>query len=232
MPIQQFRYHADNLGYVIHDRTHAMAVDGGAVSAILGFLAEAALNLVSVTHTHRHPDHLTGTDDLIRETGARHLDFSGQSADTSVEVGRMRVQVMPTPGHTDDAVCFAAEDWLVTGDTLFNGTVGNCFSGDLEAFYHSILRLLAFPDDTRIYGGHDYVRQSMAAARRMEPENPDIESYLAAYDPYHVVSTLGAERRVNPYLRFDVAPMIALMTRRGLSTDTRYRRWLGVMSLE
>lgn len=232
MPIQQFRYHADNLGYVIHDRTHAMAVDGGAVAAIVGFLAEAALELVYVTHTHRHPDHLTGTDDLIRETGARLLRFTGMRGDNHIDVGKMRVRVIATPGHTEDGICFAGEDWLVTGDTLFNGTVGNCFSGDLEAFYHSTLRLLEFPDDTRIFGGHDYVRESMAVARRLEPENPDIGPYLAAYDPDHVVSTLSAERRVNPYLRFDAAPMIAHMSRRGLPTGTRYQRWLGVMSLE
>lgn len=232
MPIRQFRYHADNLGYVIHDGANAMAVDGGAVSGIVRFLAEAGLHLVYVTHTHRHPDHLTGTDALIRETGARLLDCCGKGADGDIDLGRMRVRVITTPGHTDDSVCFAAEDWLVTGDTLFNGTVGNCFSGDLEAFYQSVLKLLAFPDHTLIYGGHDYVRESMAAARRLEPKNPDIDPYLAAYDPYHVVSALSAERRVNPYLRFDAEPLIALMSGRGLPVDTRYDRWLGVMSLE
>ena len=232
MPIRQFRYRTDNLGYVIYHGSHAMAVDGGAVSAILGFLAEAGLNLAAATVTHGHPDHVTGTDALVRETGAHLLRFSNLDVEDQVPVGELAVRVIPTPGHSGDDVCFAAEDWLVTGDTLFNGTVGNCFSGDMSAFYHSIQRLMRFPDDTRIYAGHDYVLESMAAARRLEPGNADIDAYLAAHDPRHVVSTLGAERRVNPYLRFDAPPMIALLQRRGLPTGSAYDRWLGVMSLE
>jgi hydroxyacylglutathione hydrolase len=94
------------------------------------------------------------------------------------------------------------------------------------------MRLLAFPDDTLIYAGHDYVKASMAVARRFDPGNPDIDAYLAAHDPYHVVSTLGRERRVNPYLRFDDPALVALMARHGMPTGTRYERWLGVMALE
>lgn len=232
MPIAQFRYNADNLGYVVHDGTRAMAVDGGAVTAIVRFLSENALTLDIVAHTHRHPDHLTGTEDLIRETGARQLAAAGLTEDGDVDVGGLRVRIISTPGHTADSVCFAAEDWLLGGDTLFNGTVGNCFSGDMAAFYHSIRRLLALPGGTRVFGGHDYVREAMAAARRLDPDNPDIDAYLSAYDPYHVVSTLADERRVNPYLRFDDPGMTARMARRGLAVGTSYDRWLSMMSLE
>ena len=82
---------------------------------------------------------------------------------------------------------------------MFNGTIGNCFSGNLAAFYRSLRRLMAFAPATKIFAGHDYVRESMAFARSLEPENVRIQEYLAAYDPDGVVvSTLADELAANP----------------------------------
>ena len=232
MPIQQFRYHADNLGYVIHGSRTAMAVDGGAVSAILEFLNTNGLSLAYVAVTHGHADHTMGSRDLVRAAGARFLDREAVLDASPIRLDNLSVDVFETPGHTRDSICFAAEDWLVTGDTLFNGTVGNPFSGDMRAFHNSIGRIMAYPADTRVYAGHDYVLESMDIARRLEPDNPDIDGYLDAYDPKHVVSSLADERRVNPYVRFNEAPMIEVLQRHGLDTSTEFKRWLAVMSLE
>ena len=76
------------------------------------------------------------------------------------------IRVVHTPGHTKDSICFHADNILITGDTLFNGTVGNCFSGDLDGFLKSLTFLLSFPDETLIYAGHDYVSESMNFAKK------------------------------------------------------------------
>jgi hydroxyacylglutathione hydrolase len=128
-------------------------------------------------------------------------------------------------------VSFAADDFLVTGDTLFNYTVGNCFSGDLKAFYHSIRLLMSYPGTTRIYAGHDYVAASLAFAQHLTPNNSAIDACWARYDKRHVVSTLNDELAVNPYLRFNDPEIISLIKAEGLSTATEYQRWEGVMSL-
>jgi hydroxyacylglutathione hydrolase len=118
---------------------------------------------------------------------------------------------------------------LITGDTLFNGTVGNCFSGDLAAFYDSLTTLMAYPAETRIYAGHDYVRDAMAFARLVTPDHPHIQAYLDAYDPNHVVSVLAEELKVDPYLRFDAPDIIAFLKGKGLPVDSAFERWEGMM---
>jgi hydroxyacylglutathione hydrolase len=231
MKIKQFRYNADNLAYLIHNRGAALAVDGGAVSAMVHFIEEKGLALVGVTHTHGHPDHTTGSRELAEAAGASLMDHRRFSDGQQIDLGGQPVRVLHTPGHTADSITFAFDGALVTGDTLFNGTVGNCFSGDLDAFYRSIERLAAFPPATRVFAGHDYVRASMAFARQLEPGNGEIDAFLAAYTPYAVVSTLADERAVNPYLRFNTPAMIELMTQRGMDVSTPYRRWCSMMTL-
>lgn len=231
MEITPFRYDADNLSYVISHGASAVAVDGGAVDAIVCFLSEKGLTLRYVVNTHAHPDHTKGNRGLLSATHGQWIPRERLIADGGLTLDGERIEVIPTPGHTEDSVTFHCHGALITGDTLFNGTVGNCFSGDLERFYHSISRLLGFPDDNRVYAGHDYVRDSMAAARYWEPENPEIDRYLSKYDPAHVVSTIGEERGVNPYLRVDEPGIVSQIRRKGLPSETALDRWISFMRM-
>lgn len=232
MSIRQFRYATDNLGYLVYGRETALAIDGGAVHAILDFIEKQSLELKYVTNTHRHPDHTAGTGDLVKLSGAEYLSRDMLLQDGQIVLDDLTVVVIDTPGHTDDSLSFGVEDSLITGDTLFNGTVGNCFSDDLKSFYESVKKLLAFPPSTKVYAGHDYVKYAMAFAKIVEPENARIDAFLQTYDPAHIVSTLADELEVNPYLRFNAEPIIALLKKRGFPVETEYERWLGVMSLE
>lgn len=232
MKIKQFFYGGDNLGYLLIADGRALAIDGGAVDDILAYINANRLVLTQVTNTHGHGDHTRGTRTLVQASGAQYLDHRRFADGDIIHLGGEAVTVRLTPGHTVDSVTFAADDLLVTGDTLFNGTVGNCFSGDLKAFYHSICRLMRYPGATRIYAGHDYVAAALAFARHLTPDNPAIAAYAAGYDRSHVVSTLDDELAVNPYLRFNTPEITRLLEARGLPTDTAIQRWEGVMSLE
>ena len=232
MAIHQFRYSSDNLGYLVYGDKTALAIDGGAVRAIMDFVEKNNLQLKYVTNTHKHPDHTAGTGDLVKLSGGEYLSREMLLKAGLVVIDDVKIEVLDTPGHTEDSLCFAAEDYLVTGDTLFNGTVGNCFSDDLKAFYESVKKLLAYPTDTRVYAGHDYVKYAMAFAKIVEPENKAIETFLKKYTADHIVSTLEDELAVNPYVRFNAEPIVALLKKRGFPVGTEYERWLGVMSLE
>jgi len=232
MHLRQFRYSVDNFSYLLFGTRTAMAIDGGAIEAILRCTDKLGLTLAWVTNTHSHPDHTVGNRELLSKTRAEFLNFSQLSAEEHIELDGECVSVIPTPGHTLDSVSFRVDGALITGDTLFNGTVGNCFSGDLESFYRSINRLKAFPAEWLVYAGHDYLRDAMAVARRLEPGNRNIDRYLKGYDAGHVVSTLGDELLVNPYLRYNEPGLIQVMHKRGLRTDTEYDRWESVMALE
>ena len=231
LKVKQFRYGADNLGYLLYGTTVAMAVDGGAAETILSYVDAYRLTLIYVANTHAHQDHTSGNAALLAGSRARLLTGSDLQ-DGMVELMGQNIRIIPTPGHTKDSLCFYTGSALMAGDTLFNGTIGNCFSGDLEGFYHSIRKLMELPEGTAVYAGHDYVRDSMAFARRLEPGNRAIADFLKCYDPKHVVSTLADEKKINPYFRFNEPGIVALLTKLGLPRGTEWERWQSLMSIE
>jgi len=229
--IEQFRY-GDNLAYLIFGKTEAMAIDGGAWQEILAFFETNNLTLKFVTNTHHHYDHTQGNEHLLRKTKAKYLNSSTLTDNQEIIIDGEAVVVYRTPGHTSDSICFHTGTILVTGDTLFNGTVGNCFSGDQKSFYQSIKRLMTLPDDTKIHAGHDYIRDSLAFAKHLEPDNKEIDRFWNSYDPDCVYSTLADERKINPYLRFNEEPIINLLKENNLRHATEWERWASLMSIE
>ena len=232
LSVEQFRYDADNFAYLIYGKRQALAIDGGAWQEILDFLKSNSLELTIVTNTHGHFDHTSGNDELLKSTKAQFLDFARLPDDKEIPLDGEKIFVYRTPGHTADSVCFHTGHALISGDTLFNGTIGNCFTGDLKSFYLSIKRLMALPDETVIYAGHDYVKDSLAFARKLEPDNKEIDSFRNSYDSNHVYSTMAEERRINPYLRFNEESIIKLLEKRGLPGATEWERWKSLMSVE
>ena len=231
--IEQFRYGTDNFAYIIYGKKQAMAIDGGAFKEILSFLKSRNLTLTFVTNTHSHYDHTSGNDHLVKETGADFLKSSILQDNQQIIIDGEKVAVYHTPGHTDDSVCFHTGNFLISGDTLFNGTIGNCFSGNQKNFYLSIKRLMTLPDETIIYAGHDYVNASLAFALHLEPDNRDIESFRKTYNSEIVIySTMAQERKINPYLRFNEEPIINVLKKNNLPYETEYERWNSLMSIE
>ncbi|MDP2852727.1 MAG: MBL fold metallo-hydrolase [Smithellaceae bacterium] len=229
--IEQFRY-GDNLAYLLYGKTDALAIDGGAWQEILAFLNKYSLTLTYVTNTHQHFDHTPGNDYLLRETKAQFLDCTTLPDNENILIDHEPVVVYRTPGHSKDSICFHAGSNLITGDTLFNATIGNCFSGDPKGFFESIKRLMTLPDDTRVFAGHDYVRDSLAFARHLEPDNKDIERFRKCYDPDFVYSTMADERKVNPYLRFNEEPILKLIKDHDLPHATEWERWQSLMTID
>jgi hydroxyacylglutathione hydrolase len=230
--VEQFRYGLDNLGYLIYGPTEAMAVDGGAWQDILDFVREHGLSLLYVTHTHRHYDHIEGSEQLLEKSGARLISFHELTDESVIPLDGEPVRVYRTPGHSMDSTCFHAGRYLLTGDTLFNGTIGNCFSGNLRGFYESIVRLMALPEDTVVFAGHDYVELAISFARYLEPDNGDIDAYMSNYDPHCVCSRLRDELRVNPYMRFNDPKIIDILKKRGLPVDAEWVRWQSLMAID
>jgi hydroxyacylglutathione hydrolase len=218
----------DNLGYLVCSGKWAAAIDGGAVDEIITYLRDNDLRLRCVTNTHTHWDHTCGNAELLRRTGA---EFVGAHPSGRLELDGELIRIIRTPGHTPDSVCFHFNGTLISGDTLFNGKVGRCFTGDTSAFFESIEELMKLPDTTILYAGHDYVEEYLEFARDLEPDNREIDRYLETYDPDHIVSTLGDERRVDPFLRLDEPSIVRLLQDRGLPTLTRLQRWESLLSL-
>ncbi|WP_457551018.1 MBL fold metallo-hydrolase [Desulfobacula sp.] len=231
MFIQPFKYSMNNLGYLIYSTGEGIAIDGGSPEKILSFAKKQGIHLKYVTNTHSHHDHTPGNRALLEKTSARFIDCRKIKSDQILHLDSETIDVFHTPGHTDDSVTFKADDFLVTGDTLFNGTIGNCFSGDLNGFFQSLKRLISLPKETKVYGGHDYVIESMKMARIIEKDNPDIEDYIQNYNPGLIVSTLDDELSVNPYLRFNAPSMINKLQEMNIQANTEFERFKAIMEI-
>ncbi|MGB5217531.1 MAG: MBL fold metallo-hydrolase [Smithella sp.] len=233
LKIQQFRYGTDNFAYLIHGNKQAIAIDGGAWQEILSFLKQNGLSLEFVTNTHAHYDHTSGNEHLLKATGAKFLKSAMFADNHKIIIDGETILVYRTPGHTDDSVCFHTGHFLISGDTLFNATIGNCFSGNLHNFHSSIKKLMNLPDETIIYAGHDYIRDSLAFARHLEPDNDDVESLRTICSAREILyTTLAEERRVNPYLRFNEDSLIKILKKKNLPCATEWERWNSLMSVE
>jgi hydroxyacylglutathione hydrolase len=231
MQVEQFRYGADNLGYLVYGGKTAMAIDGGAENAILSFVKLRNLELTYVANTHSHMDHTMGNQELLRHSSAAFLDFDTLMKEKQIEMDGEKIAVFHTPGHTGDSVCFYFDNILIAGDTLFNGKVGRCFTGDFPRFLTSIKTILKLPGETLVYAGHDYVEEYVEFARNLEPDNAYLDSYLKKYNPDHVCATLEDERRVDPFLRYNDDKIRSILKNRGLPASTEPERRESLMSL-
>ena len=229
MEIKQFRYSSDNLGYLIYSDRNAVAVDGGAVKGILSFLKSNNLSLKYIINTHSHGDHTMGNKQLLKSTDAKYIDYQTLT-DKGIDLD-YSIDIFQTPGHTPDSLIFKVDNNLLTGDTLFIGKVGRCFSGDLKGYLDSIKHIIEFSDDTVIYPGHDYVLEYMEYIRRFEQDNMYVDEVFNNYDPELVRSTIGLEKKLNPFLRINEQKIISMLEKRDLPIKTEYDRWESMISL-
>ena len=131
-------------------------------------LRELDLKLVKAVDTHLHADHVTGLGELRDRTHCVTIMGEQSKADIvamrvsdsdKVTIEGLSLEVIYTPGHTDDSYSFLMGDRVFTGDTLLiRGTGRTDFqNGNARAQYESIFnRLLKLPDETLVYPAHDY----------------------------------------------------------------------------
>lgn len=159
------------------------------VPAYLQLLQELDLRLVLALDTHVHADHITALGRLREATGC--LSMMGQEAQAdcasarfahgqSLQLGQLTLQVLYTPGHTDDSYSFylAGGGMVFTGDTLLiRGTGRTDFqNGDAAQQYQSLFeKLLSLPSDTVVYPGHDYKGWTSSTIAEERAHNPRLQ---------------------------------------------------------
>ncbi len=150
-------------------------------------IEELDLRLVLAVDTHIHADHVTALGALRQETNCATAMGAMTKAECvtvhfnegeKLSVDGLHLDILYTPGHTDDSYSFLLPDRVFTGDTLLiRGTGRTDFqNGDPAAQYESLFgKLLRLPEETLVYPAHDY--NGMTA------------------------STIGEEKRYNPRLQ-------------------------------
>jgi hydroxyacylglutathione hydrolase len=170
MFFKQIQQHTDNFSYIVADEnTKEAAVVDSSYNAdeIIKAIKNEKLHLKYIINTHGHSDHTAGNTELQSIFGAKivahkqskiHPDLSVDEGDT-LNVGKISVKIIFTPGHTADSIClFVNDQKLLTGDTLFVGECGRTDfpGGNTKSMYESLNRLIKLNDNVEVYPGHDY----------------------------------------------------------------------------
>src|SRR6202044_2529859 len=160
------------------------------VDRYLQLVRELDLKLVKAVDTHLHADHITGLGALRDRTHCITVMGEQTKADVvsvrladgdKLTIEGLSLDVIYTPGHTDDSYSFIMPDRVFTGDTLLiRGTGRTDFqNGDSRAQYESLQRLMRLPEETLVFPAHAYKGDT--------------------------VSTIGEEKRFNPRLQLRTA---------------------------
>jgi sulfur dioxygenase len=182
------------------------------VDRYIQLVDELQLKLVKAVDTHLHADHITGLGALRDRTHCVTVMGEASKVDVvsmrlsegdKLTIEGLALDVLYTPGHTDDSYSFLMGDRVFTGDTLLiRGTGRTDFqNGDARAQYDSIFnKLLRLPDETMVFPAHDYKGETVSTIREEKAFNPRLQ--VKSIDEY--VDLMGNLKLANPKM-MDVA---------------------------
>ncbi|MBS0532242.1 MAG: MBL fold metallo-hydrolase [Proteobacteria bacterium] len=200
-------------------------------------LRELDLKLVKAVDTHLHADHVTGLGELRDRTQCVTVMGEQTKADVvsmrvsdgdKIRIEGISLDVMYTPGHTDDSYSYLMGDRVFTGDTLLiRGTGRTDFqNGSARAQYDSIFnRLLKLPDETMVFPAHDYKGDTVSTIGEEKRYNPRLQ--VRSIDDY--IELMGNLKLPNPKLMDVVIPANMHV---GLKQDSLAKQGLSLSARE
>lgn len=223
LDVRLFPCLSDNYGFLVRDAASGQvaAVDAPDADAILADLQASGWGRLDLTLlTHWHPDHTQGADALRAETGCRTvgpeearrmavIDLEVGEGDR-VDLGGTTFEILALPGHTLGHVAYHAPDagMAFVADVLFPLGCGRLFEGTAEQMWTSLGRIAAWPDETVLWSAHEYAEGNVRFALTLD-DRPEFRAHVeglmarrARGEPT-VPTTVGVERRFNPFLTAD-----------------------------
>lgn len=226
--VEAIKAYKDNYIWALQgsDNKEVVVVDPGLAEPVFAYLKEQGKTLAAILITHHHWDHTTGVEALkqaypqITVYGPKNSPFTqvdvALGEDDTFSVLGCDFKVRTTPGHTLDHICYIGVGLVFCGDTLFSGGCGRLFEGSAEQMWQSMQVFRALDDNTQVYCTHEYTQANMQFAAASQPNNADVLAYQRqveakrAQDINTLPSTIGLEKRINPFLRADEIALSAL----------------------
>jgi hydroxyacylglutathione hydrolase len=216
---------------ICEETRDAAIVDAPEADPVVRRIEETGARVSKILSTHHHADHSMANPSLAERYGASvigHISDSGRlpgytegvdEGDT-VTVGNQTARVLFIPSHTTGHVAYVFDEAkaLFSGDMLFAGGCGRLFEGTAEMMYTALCEKLSkLPDDMRVFCGHEYTESNLRFAAHVEPDNTAVAEKLErvqkiranAAPDWHdatpaemtIPSTIGEEKRTNPFMR-------------------------------
>jgi len=199
---------------------NCVLIDPGQPEEVKSFILKENLRPTAILLTHHHWDHVGGAQELRKEFGlkiyAPHrekklIDFADiflKDGDVVHEAG-MSFHVLELAGHTLGHIAYWEEkqNWLFSGDVLFNLGCGRIFDGTVEEHYKSLSKIKTLPPETMIHCTHEYTEMNLKFCLKKFPGDPELiafEKYVhdvRARGEATVPFSLRQQLELNPFLK-------------------------------
>lgn len=227
----------DNYIYLVHDAAsgRTAVVDPAVAAPVLAEAQKRGWTITDIWNTHWHGDHTGGNLEIKAATGATITGPRGEAAKIPsidravgegniVTLGNASAAIIEVPAHTAGHIAYylADDQALFCGDTLFAMGCGRLFEGTPQQMWDNFAKLMALPDETRVYCAHEYTRSNGRFALTVEPGNQALIDRMRVVDAARangeptIPSTIGLERATNPFTR---AGSVEEFARRRLAKD-------------
>ena len=214
----------DNYSYIIFNEKTLIAavIDPSEANPIINEIEKSKLQLKYIFNTHHHYDHVGGNKELKKKYKCKVLGFEKDKKripEIDIELKEkykwtselFECEILHIPGHTSGHICIYIKELnaLFTGDTLFSLGCGRIFEGTHNEMYNSLNKLKKFPENTKIYCGHEYTKRNSDFCLKIDPDNSKLLSKISEIkeniqnDKPTIPSTLKDELECNIFLRTD-----------------------------
>jgi len=189
-----------NFSYIIGDeesKEGAIVDAGWEPEKLLEATESKGLKVKYILLTHTHYDHINSLGKLFELTKAKIVVHEGDAKDIEnlglpyktvkegdeIPIGKLKIKVFHTPGHSPGSVCYLVENKLITGDTLFVEAVGRVDlpGGDIEQMYSSLQKLKELDGGIEICPGHDYGSKKISTIAFEKENNSYMNSSKEAF---------------------------------------------------
>ena len=186
MKIEIIKCLKDNFSYLIIDEQNnsACVIDPSEASPIIDYVEKFKLNLKFILSTHHHFDHIGGNKELKKKYNLKVIGFEKDKEripeiditlkDKEIwKSNKFETKIYHIPGHTSGHICyhFFNQNILFTGDTLFSLGCGRIFEGTYEQMFSSLQLIKSFPENTKIYCGHEYTLKNAEFCIKHDKDN-------------------------------------------------------------